>query len=298
MLFTNKHNLPEPIYKAILAHEHKGAKYSASGISKSPRAFILTRRHDHEIVKDISDMAWVFFGIMLHSYLEKYGLRGNFLAEQSLETTIAGQPLSGTSDLLCQDEKNYIIHDYKTMSVYGFIFWKDGKFNDYEVQLNTYRFLYHMHDFLASKLMITAFFKDWKKRDSKNEGYPKTPIAQKKVQVWSLNEIKEYIEIKIKTFEKFWNRPEQELPLCLPEELWQTPDTYAVKKNKVKKAVRVLYSKEDAEQHITKLLAHGEKAQYFIEKRCGLVNRCEYCDASPFCSQYSDLFKNGLIRRY
>lgn len=301
MKFTNNHNLPEPIYKAILAHEHKGVKYTASGISKSIRAFTLIHRYDDEIVKDISEMSWAFFGTMLHSYLEKYGLRGNFLSEQYLKTTVSGQDFSGTSDLLCQEGDKYVIVDYKTMSVWGWVFWKDGKFNDYEVQLNAYKYLFSKYDFHVDKLKIVAFFRNWEKKKV-GDGYPAVPIMEIPVRSWTLEETEDYIKTKIATFEKFKDAPEGELPRCLPEELWQKPTTYAVKRqgNKTAMSGGIKSSQEEADKFILEQKIQDKKSyNYAVEVRPGTVERCAYCDARMVgCSQYKALKDQGLIREY
>jgi hypothetical protein len=300
MKYTNNFNLPEPIYKAILAHEHKGAKYTASGISKSIRSFILTDRHDDEIVKDVSEMSWAFFGTMLHSYLEKYGLKGNFLSEQYLSSIIAGQEFTGTSDLLCQEKSDYVIVDYKTMSVWGWVFWKDGKFNPYEVQLNAYKYLYSKCDFYAKKLKIVAFFRNWEKKKVGN-GYPKIPIMEIPVKSWTLEETEDYIKTKINAFEKFKDAPEPELPMCLPEELWQSPTKYAVKRqgNKTAMSGGIKNSKEEADKFILNQKIQDKKPyKYIVEVRPGTVERCNYCDGRTWCGQYKKLKEQGLIRSY
>jgi hypothetical protein len=71
-----------------------------------------------------------------------------------------------------------------------------------------------------------------------------------------------------------------ELPACTPEEMWEKPTSYAVKKEGGVRAKSVHETRELAEKALP-------PKGYFIEVREGERTRCEkYCQVSPFCKQY------------
>ena len=77
---------------------------------------------------------------------------------------------------------------------------------------------------------------------------------------------------------------QQELPLCSSDEMWEKPDTFAVKKKKQKRALRVLNSYEKAEHYIAD---QPDPSGLSIETRTGARTRCEgnYCNVSDICKR-------------
>ena len=72
--------------------------------------------------------------------------------------------------------------------------------------------------------------------------------------------------------------------LCTPEEQWAKPDTWAVKKKNVKRALRVYETEQEAIDHVNK-----EDVNLIIEHRKGELTRCQgnYCGVSEFCEQFN-----------
>jgi len=75
-----------------------------------------------------------------------------------------------------------------------------------------------------------------------------------------------------------------ELPQCSPSEMWEKPSSWAIKKQKNKRATAVCYSEEEANEKASEL---GK--EYLIEFRPGERTRCKsYCPVNQFCSQWAD----------
>ena len=85
--YMNKLNLPQPIVDAVKYDGHRKGDYSITELPKSPKELWLTRRHDDEIVVDVSDRLWVLMGNAIHSVLEK-SKTDNVLKEEFLNTIL------------------------------------------------------------------------------------------------------------------------------------------------------------------------------------------------------------------
>ena len=76
---------------------------------------------------------------------------------------------------------------------------------------------------------------------------------------------------------------DDELLDCGKADTWYTGDTFAVYKNNSKRALRVLSTREDAENYM-----HNKGGDY-IEERKGEYRRCmDYCDCCKFCKYYKE----------
>jgi hypothetical protein len=73
-----------------------------------------------------------------------------------------------------------------------------------------------------------------------------------------------------------------ELPPCTPDEMWEKPTSYAVKKTGNVKARNVCVTEEEA---LAKVAEYGKG--YDIEVRPGERTRCaNFCSVNAYCSQY------------
>ena len=76
---------------------------------------------------------------------------------------------------------------------------------------------------------------------------------------------------------------DSELPLCTPEERFNSGDKYAVMKKGRKTAMRVLDSLEDAEAW-----KHASGGEY-IDVRKGEDKKCiDYCSVCKFCDYWQE----------
>lgn len=291
MKITNKYNLPEPLVRAILndPYEHAG-DISVTTLIGPPRIRILRKRHDDQIIEDVSDRIWAFLGQVGHALLERAKI-ADALQEERLYTTIMGWKVTGQSDLLSADKT---LTDYKVTSAWSIIF---GDKSEWERQLNCYRFLYSTYGFNVDHLQVVAILRDWSKRKALYEkGYPECQVAVVPIPLWPLENAHKYLTDRVALHQLAETLPDHNLPYCSPEERWERPTQYAVMKDKRKTALRVLESEQDA---IRWMVEKGHAAYsddhtlnramgINVVRRPGKSVRCEdgWCIVSQFCNQY------------
>ena len=165
----------------------------------------------------------------------------------------------------------------------------DGAKPEWKAQLNIYAFLLEKTGFPVESARVCAMFRDWSKIQAlKNPDYPKYQVAILPIVLWDLNETGAYIARRIDAHVKAENLPDDLLPECTPEERWEKPTIYAVKKKGRKSSVRNLTSLKHAQEYIEK--NNLDTAIHSIEKRIGESTRCEYyCIVKDFCQQYKKM---------
>jgi hypothetical protein len=105
------------------------------------------------------------------------------------------------------------------------------------------------------------------------------------IPLWDIKTTENYISERIKLHEQV------PAPECTPEEKWERPTRYAVKKKGRKSAIRVFDNKLEAELELDnqeeKAKAKKKNDKFSIEVRKGENVRCEnYCVVNKFCPYY------------
>lgn len=278
MKITNTQNLPTPFIDAV-SNEYEFAEneYRVTSLLKGIRETILERRHRNEIEQDASDMLWLILGSAVHSIMENAQEKDCEIKEERLKVDINGYILSGQFDLYNAETET--ITDYKTASVWKIMF---ANYDDWRKQLLIYGYMLRKIGFNVQKGEIVAMLKDHNKRDSKyKEGYPKFPVQTVKFTFTDkdFEDIGVWLKSKFADIEYMEQLADDDLPICTPEERYNSGDKYAVMKKGRKTALRVLDTKEAAEEWLT---ANGGD---YIEERKGEDKKCvDYCNAAPFCS--------------
>ena len=174
--------------------------------------------------------------------------------------------------------------DYKVTSVWSVILGKE----DWERQLNCYAHLIENQcPSRVNKLQICAILRDWQRKKAEvDPSYPQAPVTMVDVPLWTYDKRVEYINERVtlhQDAQQAWDT-KQELPLCSSDEMWEKPDTFAVKKPKQKRALRVLNSFEKAKHYIAD---QPNPSGLTIETRTGARTRCEgnYCNVSDICQR-------------
>jgi hypothetical protein len=259
------------------------ANISCTELLNSPRIVQLKRKHWESIEQDVSEMVWALFGSAVHNILE-HGKDAHHLVEQRLFAETDGWKISGAIDLQEVEEDGIIISDYKVTGAWSVMNEKD----DWHNQLNVYAWLVEkVKKEPVKKLQIIAIIRDWAARDAEKEGYPSAPVATIDIPLWPMEKRQQYVEDRIRMHSEayFESETEGDIPPCTPQDMWEKPTMYAVKKEGGVRAKSVHKTKEDAEA------ALPEKG-HFIEIREGERTRCEkYCQVNSFCSQYQNYLK-------
>jgi RecB family exonuclease len=281
MKITNRHNLPETIVNVLSrpTYTKGGANLSATEILNSPRIVQLKRLHDAELEQDASDMVWAIFGTAIHAVLE-HGKNDNHIVEERLHAVVDGWSISGAIDLQVVEDDGIIVSDYKTTSAWAVMNEKI----EWEQQLNIYAWLVETVKQKPVKgLNIVAIIRDWSRRDMR-ENYPPAPLQEININLWSYRERTDFIRDRIEQHAAalFAVETNDDLPECTPEQMWEKPMMWAVKKVGGIRAKHVCYTEEEANE---KLELAGKN--HFIEVRPGERTRCaNYCSVKDFCGQW------------
>jgi hypothetical protein len=288
MRVTNNYGLPETITNVLARPQYsKGkANLSVTELMSSPRIVQLKRKHWEELTEDASEMVWSLFGTAIHNILE-HGKDEHHIVEERVFTVVDGFTISGAIDLQEVYEDGTVLSDYKTTSAYSVVNQKI----DWEYQLNCYAYLLHKAKGVTiKKLQIVAIVRDWARRDTVREGYPKAPIVVIDIPLWPVERQEAYIKQRIHLQESAFFDIEvgSEVAECTPEEMWEKPEYFAVKKDGGVRAKSVHEKREDAERALAQANEKAKKGETFlIEHRPGARTRCEgFCQVAAFCSQH------------
>ena len=285
MKLTNKFNLPEPLVNAVKnqAYSKGSSDITVTQLIQPPLIRHLNALHHDKVEEDASSRIWALLGSSVHSILEKAYQGSNARVEERVYAEVNGWKLGGQFDVL----EGSTLSDYKITSVYA----KDGKI-EWENQLNVYAWLIEkVKKVPVTSVGIVALIRDWKSREAATkEGYPEAPIKELPIKLWSFEEREAYISSRIAKHSAcdFALETDGELPLCTPEEMWEKPTMYAVKKEGAVRAKSVHADKEEAEEALEKA---GKG--YILEVREGERTRCaNFCQVRDFCEQWK-AYNNG-----
>lgn len=278
MKITNINNLPTPFVSAVSQeYTFEPNEYRVTSLLKGIRETLLERRHSDEIEQDVSDMLWLVLGSAVHGIMENAQEADCEIKEERLKVDFNGYLLSGQFDLYNGETET--ITDYKTASVWKIMF---ANYEDWKRQLLIYGYMLRKIGFNVNKGEIVAMLKDHNKRDSKfKEGYPKFPVQKVTFNFneADFEETKEWLRQKFADIEYCEGLEDDDLPICTPEERYNSGDKYAVMKKGRKTALRVLNSESEAEEWM------ASNGGDFIENRPGEDKKCvDYCKVAPFCS--------------
>ena len=290
-MIQNSLNLPQPFVDAVSRdYTYKDKRYSVTSLLKGEREAILQRRHQDEIDQDVADMVWMIFGTAVHSVLENAQETETQLKENKIEVDMPNEyVLSGIFDLY--DDSTGTVTDYKTASVWKVIY---DEWDDYRDQLLIYCWMLRWMGFDARNGEIVALLKDHSKTKAKiDHSYPQHPVFIKRFEFTDadFDNIEEWLFAKFREIERCEKLPDDELPVCTPEQRWATPDKWAVKKKGHKKATKLFESEAEACDYAN-YLSNSSGKPHIVEYRPGTDKKCgEYCSVCDFCSYWKE--KNG-----
>ncbi len=288
MKWTNKFNLPEPLFRALTEDRYKKVgDISVTSLLKTPRQRLLAERHDAEIVGDASWNLWSLLGTAVHHIVERGAKNVEAISEERLtmevKTRFGTWVVSGAPDLWMDD----VVWDYKTSGTFTFIVERDngGVKPEWEAQLNMYAELYRQAGFKVNGLRIQPIMRDWMKSKAEiDPEYPKCPMTPYVVKMWPRKETQAFIKQRVEIHQAAVDTPDEDLEMCSPEERWERGEKWAVMKGAAKRAFRTFTDPAEADECAA---AVGGK----VVHRPGKANRCDpqYCHGAPFCSFFQEL---------
>ncbi|MFH2050098.1 MAG: hypothetical protein ABIJ12_11685 [bacterium] len=283
MIYTNKLNLPEVFLNVLLNDEYDrgDADISVSSLLLPPRIFQLRERHKDEITVDVIDEIWKIMGKSIHNLLEANAPQ-NSLVEERLFINIGPWKVSGKFDIYDGG-----IDDYKFTSGWAIVF--GSRIEEWKKQLNFYRVMAVHYNLEVNRLRNILIIRDWSEYQAKQ----KPAFPQRQVHI-----INQPIENYDTTLERMYDLvkihrdtcllSDNDLPICTPEERWQTKDVWAVMKEGRKSAVKLFNDKDEALAYTL-----GNRNLH-VEDRPGESKRCEsYCEVNQFCNYYKSLKKGN-----
>lgn len=321
-ILTNKYNLPQEFVRAVQVDRHiTNGDISVTQLIDSPQVRLLKRMEDYEV--DVSDMLQMLQGTAMHKVLELASINNSerrviqeaadilsfhkqkkladymiekmdeiippteeeegLHTELNLTLDVEGWTISGTVDRYLETAKR--LSDYKNTGVYIWMY-PEG-FEKYEAQQNIYAYMLREHGYEVETASIICLFKDWKTADKNRQGksYPPKRIMERQIKLYPHNKIGAFIRKRVLLHQEAERSGSAE---CTQKDRWASEDTFAVKCPKLKKAVRVLPVKAEAELFIKRNEAkYKYKGGLFIEERKGISRRCaEYCPVASKCPQY------------
>lgn len=288
MKLTNKYGIPQTFINVLERPTYSKGKahISATQLLNSPKIVALTKKFDDELEQDASDMVWSLVGSAIHNFLE-HGKDENHVVEQRIHTERDGWHITGAIDLQILNPDGIDIRDYKFTSAWAAMNEKP----EWENQLNVYAWLVEkVKKVPVTSLGIVAMLRDWNRRDAEKENYPKSPIKELPIRLWSLEEREAYIDKRIALHSacEFAIETDGDLPDCSPEEMWEKPTVWAVRKKGNVRA-KALY---ETEAHAIEA-AEKLGSEYEVEVRLGERTRCaNFCPVSQYCQQYRDYLNN------
>lgn len=292
MKLTNKFNLPQTFVNVLRRPTYsKGkANLSVTQLINSPKIVALTREFEDELEEDVADMVWSIFGSAVHAVLE-HGKDPHHVIEERIHAELDGWRISGAVDLQIINEDGTIsIRDYKTTSAWAVMNEKI----EWEQQLNIYAFLVeYVKKVEVRDLGIVAIIRDWSRREAaRREDYPEAPIKELPIKLWPYEQREAFVLHRIAQHSacEFAMETGEPLPKCTPDEMWEKPTVYAVRKKGGVRAKSLHETEADANAALEKL---GK--DYEIEVRPGERTRCaNFCPVNGHCQQWRD-YQDGWI---
>jgi hypothetical protein len=287
---TNKYNLPQTLVNLAESRDYSrgNSHRSITQLIDAPQISVLRMINENRITEDVVDTFWANLGSALHHITEK-GADDKHLVEERLFVDVEDWTISGAIDVQrLEDDNSITIMDYKFTSVWAV---KNPKL-DWERQLNCYAYLVEANKKVKIKeLQIICFLRDWNRNNAKRDmNYPQQQIVVVPIKLWDFEERSKYVADRVRTHQEalqdYMNG--KDMAECTFEEMWKREDTYAVKKKKNKRALKVFEIETDAKE-----FAKEKGEEYEVEFREGVAVRCEdnYCKVNQWCPQYQQVLK-------
>lgn len=287
MKLTNRFNLPEPFVAAVSSDDYKrgDAEFTATELIRPSRIVVYSRRHDSEMVEDVSDRVWAFQGQTKHVVLERIARSDpdRYIVEKRYEAFVPGvnSKVSAQCDLF--DKKDRTLYDYKETSVWKFML---GDTLEWERQANINLYCMRQNGIVVDRMLNIAILKDWKARKARfgrEPDYPKCAVHIVPLPMWSIGQAQAYITERVEKLRAEAENP----PVCTKEERWQRDANFAVMRTDRKRAIRLYQSRDQAEaamMQAMKAAPPGDAKKFYIEERNAEPVRClDFCGVQMFC---------------
>jgi len=285
MKITNQLNLPSALVEAVQNDPYTAgaSDISVTRLIAPPRIVALTGIHWENLVEDAADRSFSLMGQAVHAILERVPPAPNRIIEKRYFQELMGWTLSGQVDII----EDGVLDDYKFTSTWETM---NGLKEEKVQQLNILAWLARQDGVEVNKLRIVAIYRDWSKTQAKRErDYPQHSIGIIEAPLWTEDAQRAFIEERIGMHQAA--QIDGDLPECSADDMWEKPAKFALMKEGIQKAKRLMATEEDLLVYAmnNKMAdSKGLKKGFFIEYRPGEKTRCEnYCAAAQFCDQFN-----------
>lgn len=301
MKITNRQGLPESIVEAVRndPYDRGLSDITVTELVGPPQIRRLVKQHWNELEEDCSERIWALFGQAVHAILERSD--PGDIVEQRFYAW-AGNPsvlVGGQVDRYCPHAKR--VSDYKVTSVWAVVYGRP----EWERQLNVLAWLMRQNGHEVRELETVAILRDWSRIKARYEsGYPTGPVARIKRNLWSPEDQKKFVDIRLAMHQR------TDVP-CTAEDRWATDDVYALMKlgakgQMPKRATRLFdseaellaWARENNYSINVPILANTNgKIPATIQVREAESKRClDYCPVAEYCQQWRDIQREEQLK--
>lgn len=207
--------------------------------------------------------------------------------EQRAEKTCLAFVITGKYDLVLDG----VLNDYKSTSTWTYIY--DSNAENYTKQGSIYKWL--SPDKITSEYInINYIFTDWSATKARQDSsYPQQRVLTKRYPLWSTAATEAWITNKLEAFARLIDLPQELLPECSSDELWESQTIYKYYKNpdKMTKATKNSNTMDEA---LAYKANKGGGAGVIVEVP-GEVKACRYCPVVAICRQAEALLAAGRL---
>lgn len=179
------------------------------------------------------------------------------------------------------------VQDFKSTSVWTY---KNQVNNSkYIEQGSIYRWL-NPKIITQDEMMIHYIFTDWKGGMQKQDpSYPPKRFHTQSFPLFSEQDTHRFIANKLALIEKYWDAPEEDIPLCDDTELWRSEPVFKYYKNpdKLLRSTKNFDNRAEANNY------RAIQGMGVVIEKPGQVTACKYCNSFAVCSQKDALIASG-----
>lgn len=206
--------------------------------------------------------------------------------EQRLTRQVGRWKVTGKFDFVGEGR----VQDFKTASVWSYM--QQVNFIKQQLQGSLYRWL-DSKMITQDEMDIHHIFMDWKGAMVRSDPkYPPKPFMTQKIKLLTEAATNQFVTEKLNGIDRYWNAPEEDLPLCTGEDLWRSETVFKYYKNPTK-TTRSTKNFDSRAEASLRLVEDGNVG-VVIEKP-GRVMACHYCPAFGACGQKDDLIRAGEL---
>lgn len=184
-----------------------------------------------------------------------------------------------------------ILEDVKSTGTYTYI--KRSKDLDYKLQGSMYKWL-NPSIITEDVMQIQYVFTDWKAGDAmRDKKYPPAKQMAYPIKLMSDQETNSFVEAKVRAIDEGMDKPESEMPMCTPEELWRDAPVFKYYKNPLKMS-RSTKNFDTIQAANIRLIE--DKSVGVVVQVPGMVKACKYCNAITVCEQAKSYVADGSLK--